>query len=56
MLRTVSFSPIELNTMIGGSVLTIVKKECGARLSMPDGLLDETQAIGRGTTRLPRRG
>ena len=37
-------------------MLTMVKNECGARLSMPSTLRDETQAIGRGTTRLPSNG
>ena len=45
-----SLRPTEVNCTIGGSTEETVKKECGARLSIPPGERVETQAIGRGTT------
>lgn len=49
--RNESLRPMEVNWTIGGSVLAMLKKECGARFSVsPSGVTVETQAIGRGTT------
>jgi hypothetical protein len=50
-LRRESLRPIEVNWTIGGSVLAMLKKECGARFSvLPSGVMVEIQAIGRGMT------
>jgi hypothetical protein len=49
-LFRLSFRPTEVNCTIGGRTHATVKKECGARLSTPSADLDDTQAIGRGTT------
>lgn len=49
--------PIEVNCTIGGSVLAMLKNECGARLSMdPSGVTVEIHAIGGGTTTEVRTG
>ena len=45
-----SLCPTEVNCTTGGWAEETVKKECGARLSIPSADLVETQAIGRGTT------
>jgi hypothetical protein len=39
-----------VNCTIGGLTHATVKKEWGARLRTPSADLDDTQAIGRGTT------
>jgi hypothetical protein len=50
-LRRESLRPIEVNCTIGGSVLAMLKKECGARFSVePSGVTVEIHAIGRGMT------
>src|SRR5690242_4713767 len=48
-LATPSREPAE-NMTVGGLEHTALKKLNGARLSRPSGVIDETQAIGRGTT------
>jgi len=49
-LRSESLRPTDVNWRTGGSSLETVKNECGARLSTPAPDVDETQAMGRGTT------
>ena len=50
-LRSVSFSPTDVNERIGGFAHATVKNECGARLPRPCASTVLIQAMGRGTTR-----
>ncbi|BBE24208.1 hypothetical protein MN0502_30910 [Arthrobacter sp. MN05-02] len=50
MLRTESSRPTDVNWTIGGFTEAMVKNECGARLSTPSTEVEETHAMGRGTT------
>lgn len=49
-LFRLSLRPTEVNCTIGGRTHATVKNECGARLSTPPADIDDTHAIGRGTT------
>ena len=50
-LSIVSLSPMQENIAVGGLSDTTLKEEKGARLTMPTGGREDTQAFGRATTR-----